>query len=221
MRRIVKIFAWGFSLAICALLISQWLVISSAKGRTYSDVKQLPADNRVALVLGCAKTTAGGRQNYYFTRRIEAAAALYHAGKCTAFIVSGDNSVEGYDEPTDMKEALMAKGVPEASIYCDFAGFRTLDSVVRAKAIFGQSRLLVISQRTHNQRAIYLARSHGLDAIGYNARNVSTSWQKDLKNWGREVLARAGAVIDIQVLGTKPKFLGPPVHIAQGRVTPQ
>lgn len=218
MRRFVKILAWGFVLPVCGLLLCQWLVVSSASGRTYNDAASVPAgERRVALVLGCSKNLPDGRSNRFFGKRIQAAAELYQAGKCPALIVSGDNGVEGYDEPTDMKEALIAKGVPESKIYCDYAGFRTLDSVVRAKAIFGQTRLIIVSQRTHNQRAIYLARDQGMDAIGYNAQDAVLPWPKALKNWGREILARVAAVLDAKVLGTKPKFYGPPVKIETGQ----
>jgi SanA protein len=129
-----------------------------------------------------------------------------------AIIVSGDNQRAGYDEPTDMKTALIALGVPERSITCDYAGFSTLDSILRAKEIFGQNSVLIVSQRFHVERAIYLARSHGIDATGYAARDVSTrnSPRTHLREW---LLSRPAAVLDA-LLGTKPKFGGPKVPIA-------
>ena len=213
MRRVVKILAWGFLLVITGSLACQWAVVASARGRLYADAKALPNDRRVGLVLGCSKMVPGRGPNRFFIKRIAAAAVLYHSGKCPALIVSGDNSVAGYDEPTDMKEALMAAGVPEAKIFCDYAGLRTLDSVVRAKAVFGQTKVVIVSQRSHNQRAIFLARSHGLDAIGLNAGEASLSRLLALKNQARELLARVAAVLDAKIFGTKPKFLGPPVRV--------
>lgn len=168
-------------------------------------------DAPVALVLGCAEKIAGGRTNLYFKRRIDAAAELYHSGKVRALIVSGDNSHKEYDEPTAMKHALERAGVPPERVYCDFAGLRTLDSVVRANAIFGQSRFIVVSQRFHTERAVYLARSRGLEAFGFDAQAVGGG--AGLRTRAREWVARLAAVIDT-ALDTQPKYLGPPVEIA-------
>lgn len=211
MRRFFKFLAWGFVLSVLIVIACGWLVRSSAHGRTWSNVASVPSGIKTALVLGCSKKLSDGRGNRFFVARIAAAAELYKAGKCKALIVSGDNSVPGYDEPTDMKEALVATGVPAHCIHCDYAGFRTLDSVVRAREIFGQSHIIIVSQRTHNERAIYLAGARGLDAVGFNAREPVLSAPLRLKNQAREVLARVQAVLDIHLLRTQPKFLGPPV----------
>jgi SanA protein len=125
--------------------------------------------------------------------------------------------VVGYDEATDMKNALIQAGIPAEKIYCDFAGFRTLDSIVRAKAIFDQTELTVISQAFHNQRAIYIARYTGIDAIGFNAKEVNAYHSSSTKF--REQFARVKTVLDLCLLGTQPKFLGP--KIAIGETTPQ
>lgn len=213
MRRFFKFLAWGFVLSLALVVLCGVRVERSAAARTFSAASAVPAGIKVALVLGCSKTLPDGRSNRFFGKRIAAAAQLYHTGKCRALIVSGDNSVKGYDEPTDMRDALVAAGVPADSIHCDYAGFRTLDSVVRAQKIFGQSRLIIVSQRFHNERAIYLARSHGIDAYGFNAADAVLSAPLRLKNQAREALARVQAVLDIHLLRTQPKFLGPPVVI--------
>jgi len=213
MRRFFKFLAWGFVLALGLVILCGVSVQRSAAERTVAEVVAVPADIKVALVLGCSKKLPDGRSNRFFCKRMDAAAKLYQAGKCRALIVSGDNSVKGYDEPTDMKEALVAAGVPADKIHCDYAGFRTLDSVVRAQKVFGQSRLIIISQRFHNERAIYLARSLGIDAYGFNAADAVLSTSLRLKNQAREALARVQAVLDIHVFGTQPKFLGQPVVI--------
>ncbi len=200
------------------LVISFWLVAliiwgcdawvkRSAAGRCHRKLESVPI-TPVALVLGCSPKVAG-RTNLFFGHRINAAVALHRAGKVKAFIVSGDNGTHDYDEPTAMKEALIARGIPDAAIYCDYAGFRTLDSVVRAQSIFGQSRFIVVSQHFHNERAIFLARRHGLDALGFDAEDVSRSIAPT--TYLREYLARVQAVLDTTLLGTKPKFSGPPV----------
>jgi SanA protein len=124
-------------------------------------------------------------------------------------VVSGDNSRKDYDEPSAMREALMELGVPAERIYRDYAGFRTLDSVVRAQEIFGLDAPVFVSQRFHNQRALYLARSRGMEATAYEA------WEPPLRyamrTRAREVAARAAAVLDVRVLRRQPKFLGEPV----------
>ena len=151
------------------------------------------------------------RDEPYFLYRIKAAAALFHAGRTDYLIVSGDNCRDDYDEPTEMRDALIAAGVPGERIYQDYAGFRTLDSVVRAREIFGQSQITIVSQSFHNERALYLAQGHGIDAIGFNATEVSR-WG-GLRTRAREYLARCQAFLDLHVLGTTPKFLGPPVLV--------
>ena len=93
----------------------------------------------------------------------------------------------------------------------DYAGFRTLDSVVRAKEIFGQDSITIISQSFHNERALYLAKHYGIEAVGYNAKDVEY-WKKKLKIHGREYLARVKMFIDLYT-GKQPKFLGEKIKI--------
>ena len=190
----------------------QFIVTRAAAGRLYDSVKEVPG-KRVALLLGCVKTLGNRWDNPFFTARIQATAVLYRAGKIKAVIVSGDNHRQGYDEPTDMKQALIEAGVPEGKIICDYAGFRTLDSVARAKRVFGQTQVLIISQRFHNERALYLAKCYGLDAIAFDAADVKLGWA--LKTYVREVFARVKAVLDMHLLHTQPKFYGPPVVLPE------
>ena len=110
-----------------------WLIHHAVNGRIVDDAARLPL-NDVALVLGTSKSTPYGQfDNPHFTHRMEAAAALFHAGRVRHLLLSGDNGSRGYDEPSDMKKALLALGVPASALTLDNAGFRTLDSVVRAK----------------------------------------------------------------------------------------
>lgn len=193
------------------ILAARHLVLLSSRDRVFSDLTTAIQPANAGLVLGCAKLLPDGRHNLYFQYRVDAAAELYHAGLIRHLIVSGDNSRKDYDEPTDMKAALVAKGIPADRIHCDYAGFRTLDSVVRAKEIFQQDRIIVVSQQFHAQRAVYLARHHGIDAVGFAARDVPTN--AGLRTRLRENLARVRAVLDIHVLRTAPKFLGDPVPL--------
>ena len=189
----------------------------AAAGRIFASLENIPA-NDVGLVLGTARLTGSGGPNLHFSRRIAAAAALYHAGKVRHLLVSGDNHVVGYDEPAEMRRALIASGVPGGAITCDYAGFRTLDSVVRAKKIFGLGRCTIITEAFHCPRAVWIAREHGLDAVAFAAPDV------DLRGWAlraslRERLARAWCAVDLYVLHRQPRFLGPKEPIVLSAVT--
>jgi SanA protein len=170
-------------------------------------VQELPAA-QVGLVLGCAERLPDGRRNAFFVNRMAAAAELYRSGKVAHLLLSGDNSRADYDEPSDMQRSLERLGVPRAHLVLDYAGFRTLDSVVRAKQVFGVEQLIVVSQHFHNVRAVYLARAHGIEAYAFDAPEVGGlggAWPKL-----REVASRIFAVLDVFVLGTAPRFTGPP-----------
>lgn len=195
---------------LALLLVPAGMIRRAAAGRLYSDVVSIP-HRHVGLVLGCSHRLGNGDPNPFFDSRIQAAVALFRAGKVDYLLVSGDNHTRGYDEATDMQNGLLEAGIPADRIYCDFAGFRTLDSVVRAKTVFGQKEITVISQEFHNQRAIFLARHIGVDAIGFNAAAVDP---KDVSGArSRERLARVKAVLDVFLFRTRPKFLGAKVNI--------
>ncbi|MDH1882527.1 SanA/YdcF family protein [Empedobacter sp. GD03797] len=175
-----------------------------------TDKLEILPKTKVAVVLGTAPNLVSGYQNYYFTYRIEAATKLYQSGKVTHFILSGDHGRKNYNEPEAMKQALIKNGVPENVIYLDYAGFRTLDSMIRAKEIFGQNEFIVVSQGFHNQRAVYIARQNGINAYGYNARDVNK--HAGLKTNIREYFARTKVFID-SFFGIQPKFLGEKIEI--------
>ena len=172
--------------------------------QVYDSVNAIPK-NKVGLLLGTGKYAASGNINLFYKYRIDAVVKLYKAGKIEYILVSGDNSRKDYDEPTDFKKDLIAKGIPEDRIFLDYAGFRTLDSVVRAKEIFGQTSITIISQKFHNQRAIYIAKQYSINAVGFNAKDVYNSHF-------REYLARSKASLDL-VFNVQPKFLGEKIVI--------
>lgn len=188
---------------------ANYIIEKSTRQFTSSQIEQLPKV-KVGLLLGTSKTLASGQANLYFKYRIEAAATLYQSGKIQNIIVSGDNSVKGYNETKDMKLDLIAKGVPENKIFEDFAGFRTLDSVIRAKNIFGQTTLIIISQKFHNERAIYLAQKNGIKAFGFNAKDVTK--KAGFKTQVREKLARVKVFYDF-LFQVEPKFGGKKILI--------
>ena len=201
---VLPIFLFAF------ILISNLAVEKNAKNKTFSNIEDIEK-NKVGLVLGTAKELKNGNINLYFKYRIEATIKLYKSGKIDYVLVSGDNGTKDYDEPTDFKNELIKRGIPESKIYLDYAGFRTLDSVVRANKIFGQDRLTIISQKFHNERAIYLAENNGISAVGYNAKDISGRYGIKVKL--REYLARTKVFLDI-IFRVKPKFLGEKIEIA-------
>ena len=213
--KIKKTFKWMALLSMAGMVtvfVSIWLCNSmiqkNAHGKMFNNPDELQSA-KVALVLGASAKTRRGWPNQFFVKRIKAAAELYHSGKVKYLIVSGDNSRKEYDEPTDMKQALMKLGVPASRIYMDYAGFRTWDSVIRCMKIFGQKDFIVVSQPFHNERAIYIAEHFGCKVQAYNAGNVNS-----MKNGPREKLARVKLFADMLV-GKKPKFLGKSIVIGQ------
>jgi SanA protein len=212
-RRNLRRFALVFAVfaGACALLVAYAAasVARETKGFVFDDVKQVPR-KRVGLVLGCSSRLADGRPNPYFLPRVEAAVALHQAGVVEYLLLSGDNGSRNYDEPSVFKDALVANGVPADRLVLDYAGFRTLDSVIRAREVFGVDDFVVVSQRDHGERAVFLARRLGMNAVGYVAGDVTgiASFTTRAREW----LARVKAVIDLKV-GARPRFLGPKVPI--------
>lgn len=197
--------AQGLVLLGCVIAVYANLAPSgAADGRIHDDPAQVPF-TKVALVFGTTDKV-DGRENRYFRYRIDAAEQLWRAGRIRTIIVSGDNSSRYYNEPSKMRQALIDRGIPADRIVCDYAGLRTLDSVVRAKEVFGLDSVVFISQRFQNERALYLARANGLDARAFNARDVST--QMGFKTKVREIGARVLMWLDVHVLGTRPQYLG-------------
>jgi len=209
-KKIILVLAFLVFGTIAFILVADAVVVGAAKNKIFSDLEDIER-NEVGLVLGTAKYLKDGRINLYFQYRVDAAVALFKNKKIDFVLVSGDNGSIRYDEPTAFKQELIKRGVPENKIFLDYAGFRTLDSVVRAKEIFGQTKITIISQQFHNERAIYLASKKGLDAIGYNAQDVSARY--GLKVRLREYLARTKALVDIW-FGVQPKFLGKKITIS-------
>lgn len=208
-KKILVIGLIFFGLSVLFVLYANYTIDYEAEDNVTSDIGNLP-NEKVGLLLGTSKILANGKPNPYFVNRIKATAELYHAGRIQNIIASGDNSRKNYNEPEDMKNALIKLGVPADKIYEDFAGFRTLDSVIRAKEIFGQESFIVISQRFHNERAIYLAHKNGIKAYGYNAKDVDR--EAGFKTNVREKFARVKVFWDF-FFGVEPKFGGEKILI--------
>ena len=209
MRKVAIIFVTGLVLFLGLLWFCNFSISQSSKGKTYSDINQIPK-NKVGLVLGTARKLKGGQPNPYYTYRIQATVKLFETGKIDFVLVSGDNATIYYNEPMGFKRDLVKAGIPENRIFLDYAGFRTLDSMVRAKEIFGLDKVTVISQKFHNERAIFLAQKKGLSAIGYNALDVSGPDGLNVRM--REYFARVKVYIDL-IFNTQPRFYGDKIEI--------
>ena len=196
-------------LTIVLIFAANKTVEHGTRNMVYADINALPY-SKAGLLLGTSQYLANGQQNLYFTSRIRAAYELYKSGKISALVISGDNSVKHYNEPEDMKNALVRLGVPDSVIYLDYAGFRTYDSVIRMHKIFGQTSFTVISQRFHNERAVYIAQRLGLQAVGFNAKDVNA--YNGFKTNVREKLARVKVFLDL-LTNKQPKFLGEKIEI--------
>ena len=196
---------------LCALLIA-WtnhIVTKTGNKYIYSSIDSIP-HNHCGLVLGTSKYIWNGKKNTYYSNRIKAAVDLYTNKKIDYIIVSGDNRNVNYNEPITMYNDLILAGIPQERIILDYAGFRTLDSVVRAKEIFGQSQFTIISQSFHNQRALYIARERGIEAIAFNAPEVDGILT--LRVQLRELAARLLLFVD-QFTAKQPHFLGEKVIV--------
>lgn len=207
----MKKIVWLFVLLVLGIYFLDQYIAYQSKSAIYESIEKLPS-KKVAMVLGTAKYAVGGGKNYFYTYRIRATAALWKAGKVKAILVSGDNGTNNYDETTRMYKDLIKEGVPAQYIAKDHAGFRTLDSVVRAKAIFGLEDYIIVSQKFHLERALYIAKAKGQKAIGYAAKDIAGT-KAAYKMMGREYLARVKAFLDLYILGTEPRFYGKKVRV--------
>lgn len=209
-KRIALVFFAFMFVMVAFTIYANVKVERTVKDRIYTYVDSIPY-RKVALLLGTSPLDRHGLPNTYFTNRINTASEMYHAGKVDFIIASGDNHIKEYDEPTAMRDSLMAHGVPEERIILDFAGFRTLDSVVRAKDVFGCDSLTIISQGDHDARALYLAKANGIDAVAAVAPLRSGRWAR-IRLALREWLARDKMMLDL-LFDKKPHFLGEKITI--------
>ena len=215
--------AFGITLGVLALLTLAFVTVCyrsvgrKAEDRIFEQVESLPA-RRVAIVFGTSPLASNGRPNAYFTNRIRAAVELYQAGKADYILVSGDNGRKTYDEPSAMRESLVSHGIPKDAIFCDYAGFNTLSTVIRARKVFGLDSVIFVSQKFHNERALFLAEKNGLDAVAYNAADIQSRVFR-IKSFIREHLARVKMYLDIWC-NRQPKYLGDPIEITGDSSSP-
>jgi len=202
LKRIVVILILLFFILL--LVCNVWIV-KSTESKVYTDWTKLP-DHRVALVLGTSHRISNGMPNPFFEKRIDTAAELYKMGKIYQFILSGDNRTKFYNEPLEMRKALIKRGVPASAITLDYAGLRTLDSVVRSKEIFGQDKITIITQPFHSYRALFISHFYDIDAVAMVAGEPDYDYAVKVRV--REYFARTKAILDLYVFRTAPRFLG-------------
>lgn len=196
MKKILDLFKSLFNLieiGILLMILANIWVFAVTNGRTYTKISKIPP-RETALILGTSPKMKSGLSNPYFTARMDATALLYHHGKIKKIIVSGEKS-RGYDEPAAMKNYLVyQEGVPETIISEDPKGFKTQASIKNCIEVFHEKDVIIVSQGFHNLRALFYARNNGMNALGFDAQDVSAN-NSYYRNQSREFLARVVAVI--------------------------
>ncbi len=205
MKWLKRVVLYVLVLGITFFLLSNIWVVISTRDNVLSTYDKLP-NHRVALVLGTSNKTSAGLPNQFFEKRMDTAAELYKIGKIDHFILSGDNRSKFYNEPVAMRKALMSRGIPTSAITLDFAGLRTLDSVVRSKEVFGQDKIIIITQPFHSYRALFISQYYKIEAVAVVASEPELEISFKVKI--REYFARTKAVLDLYILKTNPRFLG-------------
>lgn len=188
---------WNIIIAVIlsgALVSNEFLIEHRISGHLFHDAEEVPY-NRVALVLGTLPIARDGSPNPFFRDRMVAAAELYCSGKVQHLILSGDRGTWGFDEPAEMRSALLAMGVQDSDMTLDHAGINTFESVVRTKEVFGQDQFTIVSQAYHNTRALFIAQELGADAVGYNAEDLPVLHAK--RSWVRERGSRLKMWLDL------------------------
>ncbi len=191
------------------ILVCNGVIETASDDKLYSDPALIPYC-KVGVVLGTARHRVEGGLNPYYQHRIAATLRLFESGRISYVLVSGDNGSIYYNEPDTIKKDLIAGGIPEDRIFLDYAGFRTLDSMVRAKIVFGLDSVTVISQEFHNERAVYIATKKGLFAQGFNAQAVEGA--PGLPVQAREYFARVKVFLDL-LFNTEPRYYGNRIDI--------
>ena len=203
-----KVFKTLF-IVVLSIFLNDLFISYSTQVQTFTTASTIPA-KKVGLLLGTSKYTVNGEINLFYKYRLQAAIDLYDNNKVEFLILSGDNSTQNYNEPYTMQQDLLELGIPEEKLFLDHAGFRTLDSVVRASKVFDEDNFTIISQNFHNQRALFIANNKNIQAIAFNAKDVPK--EVSLRVFLREKLARVKTVIDL-FFKVEPKFLGEKILI--------
>lgn len=193
---------------IAVVYIGNRFILRQARPFVFESSDDAPP-RYTAIVLG-AKVW-GTEPSPILEDRLQTGLALYRARKVKRILVSGDHGSEAYDEVNAMRAWLLERGVAEADVFMDHAGFRTNDTMQRARRVFEVKDAIVVTQRFHLSRAVYLAHLAGIDAVGVVADR--RRYQGERYNSFREAIARTSAFLEATVLGTEPRFLGESIPI--------
>ncbi len=205
----IKLVIIVFIIAAAMFFSPSFIIVLSTNSKTYNSKSDIQ-HNKVGLLLGTSKYIKKGTINLYYKYRIDAAVELFNSGKIDYILISGDNAQIEYNEPKTIRDDLVKRGIPSNKIYLDYAGFRTWDSIIRAKKVFGETKFTVISQEFHNQRAIFIGLRNSMEIVGYNAKDVPKKY--GTKTRFREKFARIKLIIDI-LINKQPKYLGKTIEI--------
>lgn len=203
LKTVLKIVGYIVVVLIAFVIITNLWIYFSTSADVYTELDNVPS-GQVALVLGTSHRLVDGSPNPFFHERMKTAAELYKQGKVKHILVSGDNATIYYNEPHKMRQALIKLGIPSEKITLDYAGFRTLDSIVRCKKIFGQDNIIIITQPFHSYRALFISNYYDIQAVAMSTEKVEASVKVQI----REYFARMLAVWDLYVIKKEPKFLG-------------
>jgi len=209
-KKILKYILFLLVMTIITIFLLDYWISLKTKPYIYHNYDDIPHSS-VGVVLGTSKYIKGGGINVFYKNRIDGAIELYKLGKVDYLLVSGDNALRSYNEPIMMRRDLLKAGIPSSAIVLDYAGFRTLDSIIRANKVFDANNFTVITQEFHCERAIFIALSQGIDAKCFSVPTPDNIKMIRL----REMLARMSAFIDIYILNKEPKYLGPMLPIVQ------
>lgn len=207
-KKIIRYILYLFIIFIIVIVgLDYWITIKT-KPYIYDDYDKIPHSS-VGVVLGTAKFVKGGGINAFYKNRIDGAIDLYWLGKVDHLLVSGDNALLSYNEPITMRKDLLKSGIPESAIVLDYAGFRTLDSIIRANKIFDANNFTIITQKFHCERALFIAHYQGIQAQCFAVPTPENMIRVRI----RETFARLSAFLDLYVLNKEPKYLGPMLPI--------
>lgn len=200
MKKIFSFILGIIAACLALMLICNQIVVKNAEGKVFSDIDSIRYD-KVGLLLGTTPQSRIGRiTNQFFTYRLDAAEQLYKTGKIEKILISGDeNSLDGVNEPECMRDSLVSRGIPAKDIILDGKGYRTINSIINANKVYGLKSFTIISQKFHNERAIYQAGHLGLNVENLQAFNAKMpkSWRAYITTI-REYLARVKMFIDLK-----------------------
>lgn len=212
-RLIYNLIALCCVVILSILLLDRWISWKTAP-YIFDDVTKLPY-RQVGVVLGTAKYVRTATINQFYQYRIEGAQSAYRNKKVDYLLLSGDNALTSYNEPITMRQDLIKAEIPRDYIVLDFAGFRTLDSIIRTRKVFNTNDFTIITQRFHCQRALFIALHLGIEAQCFAVPTPEESSGVRV----REIFARMMALIDLYIFDRQPRFLGPQLPIPTLAVT--